>query len=102
MEEDGEGSGVGCEDNDLGDSAVESLGRLVRTFLQLAVMAGLLDNVEDLLREGRVGDGPGCRKDVRSFFREKIILAAVLTSARVLFVRHDVDKEGGKSGEIKF
>lgn len=63
MEEDGERGGVSGEDDDLGDTAVEGLGRLVGALLQLTVMAGLLDNVEDLLGEGRVGDGPsweGC------------------------------------------
>lgn len=63
VEEDGERGGVGGEDDDLGDSAVERLGRLVGALLQLAVVAGLLDDVEDLLGEGRVGDGPswgGC------------------------------------------
>lgn len=58
MEEDGERGGVGREDDDLGDTTVEGLGRLVGTLLQLTVVAGLLDNVEDLLGEGRVGDGP--------------------------------------------
>lgn len=58
MEEDGERGGVGGEDDDLGDTAVERLGRLVGALLQLAVVAGLLDDVEDLLGEGRVGDGP--------------------------------------------
>jgi hypothetical protein len=60
VEEDGERGGVGGEDDDLGDSAVERLGRLVGALLQLAVVAGLLDDVEDLLGEGRVGDGPSC------------------------------------------
>lgn len=58
VEEDGERGGVGREDDDLGDTTVEGLGRLVGTLLQLTVVAGLLDNVEDLLGEGRVGDGP--------------------------------------------
>lgn len=59
VEEDGERGGVGGEDDDLGDTTVEGLGRLVGTFLQLTVVAGLLDDVEDLLGEGRVGNGPG-------------------------------------------
>lgn len=60
MQQDGEGRGVGGQDDDLGDAAVERLGRLVGALLQLAVMGGLLDDVEDLLGEGGVGDGPGC------------------------------------------
>lgn len=60
MEKDGEGSGVGGEDDDLGDAAVESLGGLVGSLLQLLVVRGLLDDIEDLLAESCVGDGPGC------------------------------------------
>jgi hypothetical protein len=59
MEEDGERGGVGGEDDDLRDTTVEGLGGLVGTLLQLTVVAGLLDDVEDLLGEGRVGNGPG-------------------------------------------
>jgi hypothetical protein len=59
VQQDGEGRGVGGEDDDLGDAAVESLGRLVGALLQLAVVGCLLDDVEDLLGEGGVGDGPG-------------------------------------------
>lgn len=58
VEEDGQWSGVGGEDDDLGDSAVKGLGSLVGTLLQLAVVGGLLDDIEDLLGEGRVGDWP--------------------------------------------
>ena len=50
---------VGGEDDDLGDTSVESLGRLVGALLQLTVVRGLLHEVEDLLREGLVGDRPG-------------------------------------------
>jgi hypothetical protein len=32
----------------------------VSPLFQLSVVAGLLDDVEDFLREGFVGDGPGC------------------------------------------
>jgi hypothetical protein len=60
VEKDGEGSGVGGEDDDLGDAAVESLGGLVGSLLQLLVVRGLLDDIEDLLAESCVGDGPGC------------------------------------------
>jgi hypothetical protein len=34
---------------------------LIGTFLELAVMRGLLHNGEDLLRESLIGDGPGER-----------------------------------------
>ena len=59
MQQDGEGRGIGCQDNDLRRAAVEGLGSLVGTLLQLLVVRGLLHDVEDLLAEGRVGGGPG-------------------------------------------
>jgi hypothetical protein len=59
MQDDGQGRGVGGEDDELRGSAVERLGCLVGALLQLAVVAGLLDEVEELLGEGFVGDGPG-------------------------------------------
>jgi len=61
MEKDGEGGGVGSEDDDLADSAVKSLGRLVGAFLQLAVVGCLLNKIEDLLCKSCVGNGPGGR-----------------------------------------
>lgn len=59
MEQDGQRSGVGGEDDDLGDTAVQGLGGLVGAFLQLLVVGGLLDDVENLLAESCVGGGPG-------------------------------------------
>lgn len=58
VEKDGQRGGVGGQDDDLRDTSVEGLGGLVGTLLQLAVVAGLLDEVEDLLGEGLVGDRP--------------------------------------------
>ena len=58
MEEDGQRGGVGGEDDNFRDTSVEGLGGLVGTLLELAVVAGLLHKVEDLLGEGLVGDGP--------------------------------------------
>lgn len=58
VEQDGQRSGVGSEDDDLGDTTVEGLGGLVGSLLQLAVVRGLLDEIENLLGEGLVGDGP--------------------------------------------
>ena len=58
VQENGQWSGVGGEDDDLGDTAVEGLGGLVGALLQLAVVGCLLDDVEDLLGEGRIGDWP--------------------------------------------
>ena len=69
------GLGVGGKDDELGDSAVEGLGGLVGTLLQLAVVGGLLDDVEDLLGEGGVGDWP--------------------RGSRVLLVRHVDGLESG-------
>lgn len=58
VEKDGQRSGIGGEDDNLRDTSVESLGGLVGALLQLAVVAGLLHEVEDLLGEGLVGDRP--------------------------------------------
>lgn len=58
VEKDGQRRGVGSQDDDLRDTSVEGLGGLVGTLLQLAVVAGLLHKVEDLLGEGLVGDRP--------------------------------------------
>jgi hypothetical protein len=49
VEKDSERSSVGSEDDDLTDTTVQSLRRLVCTLLELAVVGGLLDDVEDLL-----------------------------------------------------
>jgi len=61
VQNDRQRSGVGGQDDDLGGSAVEGLGGLVGTLLQLAVVAGLLDEVEQGLSEALIGDGPGWR-----------------------------------------
>jgi hypothetical protein len=52
VEKDSEWGGVRSEDDQLADTAVEGLGSLVGTLLQLPVMCGLLYEVKDLLREG--------------------------------------------------
>lgn len=49
VQQDSQGSGVGSEDDDLGGSSVKGLRGLVGTLLQLAVVAGRLDDVEDFL-----------------------------------------------------
>lgn len=59
MEQDGQRRCVGRQDDDLGDAAVEGLGGLVGSLLQLLVVLALLCEVEDLLAESRIGDGPG-------------------------------------------
>lgn len=59
MQQNRERRGVRSEDDNLTDAAVEGLGRFVGALLQLAVVRGLLDEVQNLLREGCVGDGPG-------------------------------------------
>lgn len=53
MEENGERSGVGSEDDDLTDTTVQGLGGFVGTFLELAIMGGLLNDVENLLGYGK-------------------------------------------------
>lgn len=59
VQNDGQGGGIGGQNDDLGGSAVQGLGGLVGTLLQLAVVAGLLDEVEQGLGEALIGDGPG-------------------------------------------
>ncbi len=86
MEEDGQWSGVGSEDDDLGDTAVEGLGGLVGTLLQLAVVGSLLDDVEDLLGEVGVGDWPGWGMLVDAPATQQVGIE--LTGTRVLLVRH--------------
>lgn len=57
MQQNLERSGVGSHDNELANTAVERLGGLVGTLLQLAVVRGLLDKVKNLLGEGSIGEG---------------------------------------------
>lgn len=59
VEKDGERSGVCCEDDDLGDTTIESLCSLVGSLLQLPSMACLLYDIQQLLGQSRIGDGPG-------------------------------------------
>ena len=70
MEEDGKRSGVGGEDDDFGDTTVEGLGGLVGALLQLTVVGGLLDQIEDVLGQGGVGDGPGGGVVLRHFWEK--------------------------------
>lgn len=51
--------GISSEDDDLRCSAVEGFCRFVSALLQLLVVGSLLDDIEDILGEGFVGDGPG-------------------------------------------
>jgi len=63
MQENCQRSGISCEDYNLRDTSVQGLGGLVRTFLQLSVMRRLLDEIEDFLGKGGIGDGP-CGRSV--------------------------------------
>lgn len=58
VKEDSQRAGIGGKDNDFGNTTVESLGSLVGTLLQLAVVGGLLDKIENFLAESLVGLGP--------------------------------------------
>lgn len=60
MKENRKRSSVRCENDNLRNTTVQCLGCLVGTFLQLAEMRRLLDNVEDFLGKSCVGDWPGC------------------------------------------
>lgn len=105
MKEDSERSGVCSQDDDLGNTSVQGLSRLVRALLQLSGMAGLLDNIEDLLGKSSIGNGPGCEivSTNTEFYRhsttwpaEKMVSRSELymfgrgahTSRSVLFVGH--------------
>lgn len=44
---------------------------LVGSLLGLAVVRSSLDEIEDLLREGRVGDGPSCHSAVSCLRRSR-------------------------------
>lgn len=59
MQQNSQRRGISSEDNDLGRSAVQRLCGFVGAFLQLLVVRSLLDDIEDVLGEGFVGDGPG-------------------------------------------
>jgi len=48
VEQDLDGLGVGSEDDKFCNAAIERLGRLVRTLLQLLVVACLLHEIQDL------------------------------------------------------
>ena len=50
---------VGSHNDELGNAAVQRLGGFVGALLELLVVRGLLDQVQDLLRERRVSQGVG-------------------------------------------
>lgn len=70
VKENSQRAGVGGQDDDLGDTAVEGLGGLVGALLQLAVVGGLLDEVENLLGESLVGLGPCSAVDMSAVAQE--------------------------------
>ncbi len=49
---------TGSKNNELCNATIQSLRRFVGALLQLTVVGCLLDEVQNGLREGRVGDGP--------------------------------------------
>jgi hypothetical protein len=68
VQQNGQRSSVGSEDDNLSNTTVEGLGGLVGTLLQLTVVGGLLDQIEDVLGQGGVGDGPGGGVVLRHFW----------------------------------
>lgn len=58
MEQDRERRGIRGQDDQLRGTTIQGLGGLVRTLLQLAVMGRLLDQIQDVLSQSLVGDGP--------------------------------------------
>lgn len=61
VEKNSQWGSIGGEDNNFTDTTVEGLGGLVGSLLQLTVMLSLLNEIEDLLGESAVGDGPSSR-----------------------------------------
>lgn len=61
MQQDRKRCGVGSEDDNLSGATVERLGGLVGTLLELAVVAGRLDDVQDFLRVPWSALVAGCR-----------------------------------------
>lgn len=61
MKKDSKRGSVCCKDDDLRDTSVQSLCSLVGPLFQLSGMACLLHNVQQLLGQGRIGDGPSCK-----------------------------------------
>ena len=59
MEEDSQRRGIGGKDDYFGGTTVEGFGGLVGALLELLVVGGLLDDIEDLLCKGFISDGPG-------------------------------------------
>lgn len=59
VQQNGKRVGVRSENGNLACVPVERLGDLVGALLRLAVVRGRLEEVEDLLREGRIGQRPG-------------------------------------------
>lgn len=59
MQQNSQRAGISSEDDNLRRSAIQRFCRLVSAFLQLLVVRSLLDDIEDVLGEGFVGDGPG-------------------------------------------
>lgn len=55
MQQDRQRRRVGGQDDELADTAVQGLGRLVGALLRLAVVGRLLDQVEEFLLERLVG-----------------------------------------------
>ena len=67
MQENLDGLGVSGHDDELRDTTVEGLGGLVGSLLELSQVGGLLDNVQNLLGEGSVGEGEGLGVGLRHF-----------------------------------
>lgn len=51
--------GIGGEDDELGDTTVEGLGRFVGSLLELAGVGSGLDEIQELLLELGISQGPG-------------------------------------------
>lgn len=59
MEQDFERLSVSSQDDELCDTAVKSFGSFIGTFLQLLVLASLLNKVQDRVCELSIGQRPG-------------------------------------------
>ena len=64
MEEDLDGLGVGGHNDEIADAAIECLGGLVGTLLELLVVVGLLHQIQDRDGQLRVSQGIGLGVDL--------------------------------------
>ena len=85
VEDDFEGLGIGGEDNQIGQTAIQTFGGLISTFLQLLIENCLVTQVEDLLLHLVISFGPcaGFLFSDGGFFNNSLLLAFLIFLFRV-------------------